>query len=815
MSSKPDPNAHTEVAPLGGALDASLPSPIETMGGGDAPLVAGRYRILGMLGAGGMGTVYRARDLELDELVALKMLKKELAAAPGMLDRFRREVKLARRVTDRGVARMFDIGEHEGDRFLTMELVQGENLGSYLAKRRRLSVADTVRLARDVASGLSAAHAADVLHRDLKPENVIVTPDRGAVITDFGIARAVAEAERGRTVGGIVGTPAYMAPEQVEGLADLDGRTDLYALGVMIYELATGAMPWNGDTAFAIAAARLLRPPPDPRALVPDLPAPFAELVLSLMARDRNERPVTAGAVMESLGALLPDAPVSLGVPRPSASSASLRAASLGPPAVALGTRQLAARKSVAVLPVLNLASAEDIILADTLTEDIVDMLSTTNGIRVRPRGETKRHVDSDRDAREIGRTHGVDVIVDGSLRRIGAMLRMSVRLVTVEDGFQLWAGRYERPVEQILNVVPEVASEIARALASELEAHAAPIVADAQAQEMLLRARSMLYRASFRVAQEAVDLLREARSRAPDDTRIAGTYALAIARAAASSTGSAALVDEARRITDQVLATNPSQPQAVVALAFIHLADIDLDNVCIQLNRANRLAPNSVEALEMMGRLLLEAQRVEAGMKILSRAFAIDPEITLAKHTLARVHALLGDYDAFLELLGKVPAHPYEQIGFFLTLGRIACWQSDRAVRDDFISRLRSEGSPEAQQAVRALVSIAATSSISAEDIAAMDRALPVADTTYSRRRVAFHAQLRCELKLSCNLVEPAVQELLIADMNGLNDLLWLEKCPLFDRIRTRPELLEVHRHTAARAKRVAEILDPALSAL
>ena len=810
MSSKPDPNARTEVAPLGGT-DASSPSPIESMGGGDAPLVAGRYRILGMLGAGGMGTVYRARDLELDELVALKMLKKELAAAPGMLDRFRREVKLARRVTDRNVARMFDIGDHAGDRFLTMELVDGESLGAYLAKRRRLSVADTVRIARDVASGLSAAHAADVLHRDLKPENVIVTPDRGAVITDFGIARAVAEAERGRTVGGIVGTPAYMAPEQVEGLADLDGRTDLYALGVMIYELATGAMPWNGDTAFAIAAARLLRPPPDPRAIVPDLPAPFAELVLTLMARDRNERPITAGAVMESLAALAPDGPVSLGAPRPSASSASLRAASLSPPA-ALATRQLAARKSIAVLPILNLAAAEDLMLADTLTEDIVDMLSTTSGLRVRPRGETKRHSDADRDAREIGRTHGVDVIVDGSLRRIGAMLRMSVRLVTVEDGFQLWAARYERPVEQILNVVPEVAAEIARALASELQARAAPMVADAQAQEMLLRARHMLYRSSFRVAQEAVDLLREARTRAPDDARIAGTYALALARAAASSTGSAALVDEARLITDQVLASNPSQPQAVVALAFIHLTDIDLDAVCLHLNRANRLAPNSVEALELMGRLLLESQRVEAGMKILSRALAIDPEITLAKHTLARVHALLGDYDAFVELLGRVPAHPHEQIGFFLTIGRVACWQPDRAIRDDFVSRLRAEGAPEAQRAVSALVSIVTTSAITAEDMVAMDRALPVANTSYSRRRVAFHGQVRCELMLSCGMIEQGIAELKLATENGLNDLLWLDRCPVLDRIRSRPELVEVRRQVEARAKRVAEILDPAL---
>lgn len=799
-----DPNARTEAAPLT-MPHGEIPKHATELPA--APVVAGRYAILGMLGAGGMGTVYRARDNELDELVALKVLKKELAVATGMLERFRREVKLARRVTHKNVARMFDIGEHEGDRFLTMELVDGEMLGSYLARRGRLSARDTIRIARDVCSGLSAAHAADVLHRDLKPENIIVARDRGAVITDFGIARAAAGADFGRTGGGIVGTPAYMAPEQVEGVANLDPRTDLYALGVMIYELLTGTLPWNGDSAFSIAAARLLRPPPDVRAIRADVAAPLAELVLRLMARNKEDRPASAVDVEDLLAAVAIEEPSG-----PSVVPPSLTVKTSSSEVVSrIATARAAKRKSVAVLPILNLAGPDDVLLADTLTEDIVDLLSTTSGLRVRPRGETKRHVAPDRDGREIGRSHSVDVIVDGSLRRIGDVLRTTVRLVTVEDGFQLWAGRYERPVDQTLAIAPEVASEIARALASELEAHAAPIVADARAQEMMLRARNLLYRASFRVAQEAVDLLREALSRAPDDARIAGTYALALARAATSSTGSANLVEEARRITDQVLATHPSQPEAVVALAFLHMADADLDATCLHLTRANRLAPNSVEALELMGRLLLEAMRPEAGMQILTRALAIDPEITLVKHTIARAYALDGDHERFLEFLGPVPSHnPFEQIAYFLTMGRIACWSPDRAVRDDFVSRLRAVATPDAQHAVRGLVSIATTSTLSEDEKVSIDRGLPIRDTTYSRRRVAFHGQMRCELKLSCGLVDEAVQELKVADENGLSDLLWIEKCPLLEKIHRRPEFAEVRRNTLARAKRVAEILDP-----
>ncbi|MCW5836663.1 MAG: protein kinase [Labilithrix sp.] len=285
--SAPDPEAKTQAASFEHA-PARLTSPEEA-----PPLLGGRYELLGMLGAGAMGTVYRARDRELDEVVALKMLKKELASA-DMVERFRREVKLARRVTHKNVARTYDIGEDGGDRFLTMEFIEGEMLAALLARRGKLPVAEVVTLGLDVCAGLAAAHAAGVLHRDLKPENVIVAKDGRTVITDFGIARAYAQQELSRTAAGIVGTPAYMAPEQVEGAADLDARADLYALGAMLYELLTGQMAWQGDTIVTVAAGRLLRPPPDARATAPEVPGPVAALVLKLMARRREDRVASA-----------------------------------------------------------------------------------------------------------------------------------------------------------------------------------------------------------------------------------------------------------------------------------------------------------------------------------------------------------------------------------------------------------------------------------------------------------------------------------------------------------------------------------------
>ena len=206
--------------------------------------IAGRYEVLSLLGSGGMGTVYRARDVELDELVALKVLRRDLVDSPGMLARFRQEAKLARRVTHRNVARTFDIGEHEGEKFLTMEFVDGEALSSVIARRGRLPLAEVLHIVKEVCAGMSAAHSAGVVHRDLKPDNVLVARDKRVVVTDFGIAHAAAGAAGGaKTLGGIVGTPAYMAPEQVEAAAEVDARADLYALGAMIYELVTGKCP--------------------------------------------------------------------------------------------------------------------------------------------------------------------------------------------------------------------------------------------------------------------------------------------------------------------------------------------------------------------------------------------------------------------------------------------------------------------------------------------------------------------------------------------------------------------------------------------
>jgi eukaryotic-like serine/threonine-protein kinase len=449
-----DPSATTDATPSAGGHQ----------------VIGERYEILGLLGSGGMGNVYKARDLELDELCALKVLRPELARDAEVLDRFRREVKLARRVTHPNVARVFDIGERGGEKILTMELVEGEPLSALLARDGPLAVERIVELGSAVCAGLSAAHEAGVIHRDLKPDNVLVEKGGRVVLTDFGIARAAASAGALATAG-FLGTPAYMAPEQIEGGVPIDARADLYALGAMLFELATGQRPWLGESVFAIAAARLLHPPPDPRGRRPDLPPALAALVLRCMARHPEDRFASASAVAAEL------AMVTLPRARHMEQLPVVRV-SPGPGAKAF------AHKRVAVLPFRNAGPPDEDYLADGLTEDVIDALSMAAELRVTSRGVVMRYKGSDRDPREVGRELDVQVVVDGTVRRVAGdggarAVRISARLASVADGVQLWARRFDRALVELLGASDDVARAIADALAVQVDGAARPIATD------------------------------------------------------------------------------------------------------------------------------------------------------------------------------------------------------------------------------------------------------------------------------------------------------------------------------------------------
>ncbi len=758
----------------------------------DAPLlVAGRYEILSLLGSGGMGTVYRARDVELDEHVALKVLRRELLDAPGMVARFRSEAKLARRVTHRNVARVFDITEHEGERFLTMELIDGEPLSTSLARGGPQPLERAIAIAADVAAGLAAAHAAGVVHRDLKPDNVLLAKDGRAVITDFGVARAFTGAlAMSSAAGALLGTPAYMAPEQVEGKRDIDARADVYAFGALLFELVTGRRAWPGSSPFVVASSRLFEPPPDPLAIRPDLPPALAALAVRCMARKPDDRPRSVVEVAEALAAV--DA--SQKAIGPSASAvralppdASEEPRSITPPIPMPGD------KTVAVLPFRNAGDPEGDYLAEELTDDLIDALSMTRGLKVRSRGAVARSLGHDTDLREVGKDLGVQVIVTGSVRRAGDRVKITARLVSVGDGFQLWAARFERPMKDVLVINDEVAHAIAAALTLDAAASRdAP--SDPLAIDLYVRARHEYRKFWPEHLDHAIELFHRAAAIAPRDPAILAGLASALARLVFFR-GDERLA-EAREAANRAVVAAPNLGEPHLALGSVLFQAGDPCGAVRSLRRAIAMGPGLAEAHASLGRILAEIDALDLAIPRLEAALALDPEAPLARPELMRAYGLSGKWRRADEIARD---HPGDEgsAGYWTLRARMAIW---RGRRDDAIGFLDKITGATAFAAVLAREAI--------ETGAIPERArepLRLASMSGgSVRRSCFFLQVAAELAAHFGERDVALDAIAHAAEIGLLDRAWLERCPLFESYRDDPRFFRARDLVRERAAEV-----------
>jgi eukaryotic-like serine/threonine-protein kinase len=756
-------------------------------------VLAGRYEVQALLGSGGMGAVYRARDRELDEPVALKMLSRTLVDHPAMLSRFKQEVKLARRVTHRNVARMFDLGEHEGDKFLTMELVDGESLAALLARERPMKMLRVVKILEDVCAGLGAAHAAGVIHRDLKPENVLVGKDGRVVITDFGIAR-LSGGDTLKTMGVPIGTPAYMAPEQVEGASDIDARADIYALGTMLFELLTGERAWLGESVYQVASLRLVYPPPNPRERRAEIPEPIAQIVMKCMARRREDRFTTAEEVAAALSAItLPATSIT-----PTSHTVVVR--SRPPPALATTS---AAMKTVAVLPLRNSGPPEDEYLADGLTDDLIDTLSMGKGLRVRSRGAVRRFKSSERDPRDVGRELDVQVTVDGSVRRVGDQLRISVHLVSTSDGFQLWAKRFERPITELLKVGDEAANAICEALTLEWQAPARVGELDPLAMDLLLRARHEYHQMWRDSNNRAVSFLEQALTRAPTSPEVLNALALALCRRFAFDDTADDAIDRALHVAGRSLELAPGRGEPHVALASVKINTGDAVGGARELRKALELSPQSADANELCGRLLSEAGRPDEGIARGQLAMSIEPGLEGIRYEIARVRALEGNWEEADAIFATLPEGLLANI-YWISRWRVVLWKGDRELASRLLAHV-ADLTFGIQHAVVGMLAVCVHGKVSPESIIELDaRARP----GRARRRRAFFRQLKAEVLAYCNDTAGALTALVESEDAGLFDIFWLDHCPVFDRMRSEPRFLEVREKVQARATAVLEAL-------
>ncbi|HEY4239590.1 MAG TPA: serine/threonine-protein kinase [Kofleriaceae bacterium] len=755
----------------------------------DNAVVAGRYRIVRWLGGGGMGRVYEALDEELGERVALKMLRAGLTE--DAIERFRREVKLTRRIQHRNVARMFDIGDHAGEKFLTMELVDGEPLSRALGDRMPWPrLAD---LAAQICAGLAAAHAAGVVHRDLKPDNVLVEGSTNrAVITDFGIARS---SEDGSVTqhGAIIGTPRYMAPEQLAG-REVDARADLFSLGVMLYELASGARPWAGDNAIAIAVAQATQPPRPLAA--PHAPAAFAQLVMRCLALDPAGRPASAADIGTAIafGTVMP-----AGEPRPSgrvtvpyAPSPTLTPVNAGPldDAPAQAT-------AVAVLPVT--CAPGDEYLADGLCDDLIDTLSSAGNLRVRPAGFVRSRGEP-RDPREVGRELAVDHVVAAGLRRTPVGLRVSARLISVADGFQIWAHRADCQEAEILAVADQLGAGIASALSTRAVAQTKPT--DPRAVDLYLRARAELRRFWASHVRAATELLEEAAKFAPTSPQIISALAYAQAQAWLME-GDPPLLPIAQRAVARALPTGHGE--AFLASAILEINQGHLEAGASALGTAVVRAPMSAQAHEQAGRLLLELDAVDLGKQHLATALGFDPgRAHVINADLARMEALDGNWDAALPRVAAITSDPdlsVAQLGAVFA-ARFAGWRRD--IPAMIATADRFTASP-MRGAFRLLAFIRSVMQVRRVDPVAWQQVAQMFGGDQRPQRIqALGFQLMAEMAAILDENDLAVDSLHRAVGRGLLDIAWLDRCPVFEAQRRDLRWLALRDEVAARASRM-----------
>jgi serine/threonine-protein kinase len=438
-----------------------------------------QYQIIREVGAGGMATVYLARDVKHDRQVALKVLRPELAAALGS-ERFPREIKFVAQFQHPHILSLYDSGEAQGFLYFVMPYVEGESLADRIAREKQLPINDVVRILREVGDALAYSHARGVVHRDIKPGNVLLS-GRHAVVTDFGVAKAVSAAggDKVTTVGMAVGTPHYMAPEQAMGQGTIDARADIYALGILGYEMLAGRLPFQSDTAQGILAAHVMEAPKDIREVRPGTPAPLADAIMRCLAKNAADRWQSADELVAQLElvAATPSGGMTPTHTRPhrgvGPGKRSRRAWIIGV-VVALvvvggGTGAWLMTRGgssgrierVGVLPIKDI-SGKDSLFVRAMHDALTTAIAQLGTVGVASGSDMMRYGDGATPDREVASREHLNALVIASVFRAGSVMRITVQFSDPVTTRSLWSDTYERDVSDVLAAQSDIVNRIA-----------------------------------------------------------------------------------------------------------------------------------------------------------------------------------------------------------------------------------------------------------------------------------------------------------------------------------------------------------------
>jgi eukaryotic-like serine/threonine-protein kinase len=574
-----------------------------------------RYAIDREVGHGGMAVVYRALDTRHDRVVALKVLQPRFSEALGA-ERFLREIRVAARLHHPHLLPLFDSGDAEGLLYYVTPFIEGGSLRDRLVHDGRLPQGTALRLAREVADALDYAHRNGVIHRDIKPENILLDESH-AVVADFGVARAVsAAADTGLTqTGMLVGTPAYMSPEQATD-GPVDGRSDIYALGCVLYETLAGRPPFTGTTPLAILAKRITEPAPGLRSTGADASPELERLVARALASTPDERFQSGGELAEALAGLgREDTPHSL-------ASTVVRPAPV---------RRLT---SLAVLPFVNMSSdPENEYFSDGITEELINAFARLPGLRVTSRTSAFAYKGIDIDVREIGQRLNVGAVLEGSVRRAGNRLRVTAQLINTEDGYHLWSQVFDRQLADVFELQDELTRAIVMTLQPQLAVSAMhtlvpPTTRNLDAYTLYLKGRYFWNRRTPESLRKGIGLFEEAVALDPD-------FALAYAGLADSFhilavygvLPAAEAYPLARTAAERAMALNDELAESHVSMSYVWLCyDWAWEKAERGFRRAIELSPGSAPAHHWLAWTLLILGRSDAAAAEARAAAELDP---------------------------------------------------------------------------------------------------------------------------------------------------------------------------------------------
>ncbi|MDZ4388111.1 MAG: protein kinase [Gemmatimonadales bacterium] len=632
--------------------------------------LASRYRIEGVLGEGGMATVYLAEDLKHKRQVAIKVMRPELAATLGA-GRFTREVEIAAKLSHPNILPVYDSGELGGILYYVMPVVEGESLPARLKREKQLPVAEALRLAREVAEALAYAHKRGFVHRDIKPANILLS-DGHALVADFGIARAMEQGGEALTQTGLaIGTPHYMSPEQASGALDIDGRTDIYALGCVLYEMLTGEPPFTGPTAHAVLARSLTEAPRPIEQTRTSLPPQVSAAVMRSIQKTAADRYATGTEMAAALLAAEDNARTGSGaVPVATAArglkpwqwaAAAVAVLAIGAVGVkAVGGGRAAANvsmaKTVAVLPFENQGTEDDAYFASGIVEELRDRLARLDSLTVTASASADQYAASTKSTQQIAKELRADQLLMGKVRwAVGAegvrQVRVTAELVDGTTGQVTWRDTFDADMANAFEMQGQIATRVATALGAALKTEDAANLAgrptsNAEAYDIWLRANAIQGETPG-AARARATLYEQAVALDSNFLRAWGGLSMSLTTAYVNGTRDPVLGRRAKEAMERVLRIAPDSAAAHMVAA-VYLIDVSRDPVASRraTERALQLDPKSIWALTSLAQDDLAEGNYRGVFDKLSRARELNPRSTGVLTNLMRAQLYLGQFE-------------------------------------------------------------------------------------------------------------------------------------------------------------------------